>query len=85
MARKRQKDTHDQIEAQIAAAGSIGGLERLAGLGSTQEERAEFWAPFCKLSACESLDEGVAELKRRIRARAPQTATQREEGVRRHA
>ena len=70
---RRTQDPCDPIEAAIRQAGSIGDLERLAGIGPTDEERFEFWRAFKALSAEESLDAGVAELKRRIRATAAQT------------
>ena len=70
MLRQRQTNPHDQIEAQIHAAGNVGALERLAGIGPAHEERAAFWQPFSHLAGATSLDAGVAELKRRIRARA---------------
>ena len=75
---RRTPPTHlDQIEDAIRRAGSIGELERLAGVGTTLDERAAFWAPFCKMPAAQSLDAGVAELKRRIRAQAQPQRSQR--------
>ncbi len=85
MPRKRQHDVYEQIEAQIRAAGSIGELEQLAGIGRSQEERATFWQPYCKLRGAAALDEGVAELKRRIRDRLVDEATLQVSGCRRHA
>ena len=60
----------DQTEDTIRRAGSIGALERLAGIGGAAEDRAAFWQPFCKLPGAEGLDAGVAELKRIIRTHA---------------
>jgi hypothetical protein len=60
----------DPTEEAIRKAGSIGALERLAGIGSAQEDRVSFWTPFCKMPGAAGLDTGVLELKRRIRARA---------------
>ena len=60
----------DQTEDTIRRAGSIGALERLAGIGGAAEDRAAFWQPFCKLPGAEGLDAGVAELKRIIRSNA---------------
>jgi hypothetical protein len=54
----------------IRQAGSIGALERLAGIGRAPEERAAFWQPFSKLPGAQGLDAGVAELKRIIRTEA---------------
>ena len=70
MPRRQRPNPHEQIEEAIRRTGSIGALERLAGVGSAQDERAAFWAPFCKLLGAEGLDAGIAELKRRIRAGA---------------
>ncbi len=71
----RKPTRHDKLEAAIQAAGSIGGLERLAGVGTSDEERAAFWLAFRHLPGAAALDAGVAELKRRIgvlgRATAP--------------
>lgn len=64
---KRHLSEHDLIEASIRATDSIGGLERLAGIGQTLDERAAFWKPFMHLPGAASLDAGVTELKRRIR------------------
>ena len=60
----------DQTEDAIRRAGSIGALERLAGIGGAAEDRAAFWQPFCKLPGAEGLDAGVGELKRIIRSNA---------------
>ena len=59
----------DPVEDAIRTAGSIGALERLAGVGQTQDERFAFWRAFTALPASESIDAGVAELKRLTRAR----------------
>ena len=62
----------DPVEDAIRTAGSIGSigaLERLAGIGQTQDERFAFWRTFTALPASESIDAGVAELKRLTRAR----------------
>ena len=60
----------DQTEDAIRRAGSIGALERLAGIGGAAEDRAAFWQPFCKLPGAQGLDAGVEELKRIIRSNA---------------
>ena len=70
MARRKKPTYDEQIDAAIRAAGTIGALEHLAGVGRSQEEREDFWMAFRTLPASQSLDAGVAELKRRIRARA---------------
>jgi hypothetical protein len=70
MSRRKQPCQQDQTEAAIRRTGSIGALERLAGIGRTSEERAAFWQPFSNLPGAEGLDAGVAELKRMIRAQA---------------
>ncbi len=70
MPRRKQPCQQDQTEEAIRRAGSIGALERLAGIGGAPEERAAFWQPFCKLPGAQGLDAGVAELKRIIRTQA---------------
>lgn len=71
MPRKRVRCRPDAVvEEAIRRAGSIGELERLAGVGQTHAERYEFWKEYSRLSGEESLDAGVAELKRRIRAQS---------------
>ena len=60
----------ERTEEAIRRAGSIGALERLAGIGGAPEEREAFWQPFCKLPGAQGLDAGVAELKRIIRSNA---------------
>ena len=67
MPRHKQPSIIEQTEDAIRRAGSIGALERLAGIGTTPKARISFWEPFCKLPAAQSLDAGVAELKRIIR------------------
>ena len=59
----------DPVEDAIRTAGSIGALERLAGIGQTQDEHFAFWRTFTALPASESINAGVAELKRLIRSR----------------
>lgn len=70
MSRRKQPCQQDRTEVAIRQAGSIGALERLAGIGGAPEERAAFWQPFSKLPGAQGLDAGVAELKRIIRAQA---------------
>ncbi len=67
MPRARKPTRHDKVEAAIKAAGSIAGLERLAGIGRSDEERAAFWLAFRHLPGAAALDAGVTELNRRIR------------------
>ena len=74
MPSKRKPTLHGQTEDAIRTSGSIGSLERLAGIGSTTDERYAFWKDYSHLPASQSLDCGVAELKRRIRARAAHEA-----------
>lgn len=85
MPRKRRNDLHEQIEAQIRLAGSIRELEQLAGIGRSHDERSAFWESYCKLRGAAALDEGVAELKRRIRGRRDAPATAGMSGRRRRA
>ena len=85
MPRRKHDSPPDPTEDAIRQAGSIGALERLAGIGSAQDERAAFWTPFCTLPGADGLDAGVAELKRRIRAQAAHPPRPRQPGVRRHA
>jgi len=69
MPRKRPaKPTTDEIMTNLTMRfSSIGQLERLAGVEQSHDARWQFWRPFCKLPASESLDAGVAELRARIR------------------
>ena len=57
----------DQVEAAIRRSGSIGELERLAGVEQHHDARYAFWHAYSHLPGAASLDAGVAELKRRIR------------------
>ena len=66
MARRKQASSPDPVEEAIRNAGLIGALEQLAGIGQTQDERFTFWQQFTILPATESLDAGVAGLKRLI-------------------
>lgn len=65
----RTSTTAETYAALMRLASPIGQLERLAGVGDTQEERAAFWLPFAGLPARESLDAGVRELRARILSR----------------
>lgn len=58
------------IEHELRRTRSIGDLERLAGLGTSRDDRAAFWLDFSSLPAREVLDAGCAELRRRIRSAA---------------
>ena len=84
MPRRKPERAQAQIEEAIRRAGSFGALERLVGIGSTQEAREEFWRPFARLPGAAGLDAGVAELKGRIRAAARAEAVPRR-GVGKHA
>jgi len=57
----------EQVENTIRRAGSIGELERLAGVGQDHEARYAFWHDYSHLPAARMLDAGTDELKRRIR------------------
>lgn len=72
----RQKQTPPDLEGAIRTAGSIGALEHLAGIGQTQDERSAFWLQFAQLPSYQSLDAGVAELKRMIRVKGGCQASQ---------
>ena len=74
MRRKQRADRHDPMEEAIRKAGSIGELERLAGIGRSDTERHAFWKDYSALPGSQGLDAGVAELKRRIRAQAGREA-----------
>lgn len=76
MRRKQRTNPHDLIEDTIRNAGSIGNLERLAGIGPSNAERYAFWKDYSNLPADQSLDAGVAELKHRIRAKADRGTSQ---------
>lgn len=58
------------IEVALRKAGSIGALERLAGIGPELEARRAFWMAYSGLPARECIDAGCAELRRRARAAA---------------
>ena len=61
------------IEPNAArSAKTIGELERLAGIGSSHEERFEFWRQFAPMKD-DAFDAGRAELYRRILTRPIQT------------
>lgn len=70
MRQKQRTTTDDQIETKIRAAGTIGNLERLAGIDQSPNGRYAFWTTYSQLPGGQSLDAGVAELKRLIRAQA---------------
>ena len=78
-ANQRHRCRIDAVSEAIRRAGSIGALERLAGIPPTVEDRTAFWQPFSHLPGASALDAGVAELKRRIIAAAtgPQQKTDR--------
>ena len=46
MSRKRKPTLQVQIEDAIRNAGTIGNLERLAGIGQTPDERYAFWTTY---------------------------------------
>ncbi len=66
--REKAPSAEELIEAAIHKASSIGDLESLAGIEQDLAARTEFWLAFCRLPGGASLDAGIAELKRRIRA-----------------
>lgn len=70
MRRQHRPTPDEQIEEKIRAAGSIGNLERMAGIDPSPDGRYAFWTTYNHLAGAQSLDAGVAELKRLIRARA---------------
>ena len=70
-ARRKAPSRSDMIEDAIRRAGSIGELERLAGIATDPAARQAFWQPFCRLPGAKGLDVGVAELKCRIRLHGP--------------
>ena len=72
MGKPNRSTKADRVEDAIHSAASIGQLERLAGIGQSHDERYAFWAKYSALPGSESLDVGVAELKRLIRAKADQ-------------
>ena len=49
MSRKQRAVQHDPIEDAIRKAGSVGALERLAGIGPSDAERYAFWKEFARL------------------------------------
>lgn len=56
----------NRIGMALRRANTIGDLERLAGIPSTEAARWEFWRVYAHLPGYEGLDAGVAELERRI-------------------
>ncbi len=68
MRQKQRTTTDEQIEEKIRAAGTIGKLERLAGIEQSLDGRYAFWTIYSQLPGGQSLDAGGAELKRLIRA-----------------
>lgn len=68
--RKPEPAPEPEIEIALRKAGSIGALERLAGIGPDVGSRREFWMAFSALPALECLDAGCDELRRRARAAA---------------
>ncbi len=70
MRQEQRTTTDEQIEAKIRVAGTIGNLERLAGIDQSPDGRYAFWTTYSRLPGGQSLDAGVAELKRLIRAQA---------------
>ncbi len=70
MGQKQRATTDEQIKAKIRAAGSIGDLEKLAGIDQSPDGRYAFWTTYSKLPGQQSIDAGVAELKRRNRTQA---------------
>lgn len=73
MPRRTPQPRPDPIEDAIRRAGTIGALERLAGIGQDGDDRYTFWKPFTYLPGAAGLDAGCEELKRRIRAQAAAT------------
>lgn len=65
--RKPEPPPEPRIEIALRKAGSIGALERLAGIGPDPASRALFWMAFSSLPARECLDAGCEELRRRAR------------------
>ena len=68
MLRQKRATQVDRIEEAIRRAGTVGNLERLAGVEQTEAARYAFWAAYTYLPGAASLDAGCAELKRRIHA-----------------
>ncbi len=58
------------IEHELRRTRTIGDLERLAGIGSSREDRAAFWLVFSTLPARETLDAGCEMLRRMVRLAA---------------
>lgn len=70
MPRRRDRGTEPMIEDAIKTAGSIGALERLAGIIQDVDSQYAFWKPFMHLPGGKALDAGCDGLKRRIRVSA---------------
>ena len=71
--RNTTQSNADLIEEYIRRAGSIGALERLAGIGTDPQSRAAFWLDYAHLPASAGLDAGCEALKQRFRACATGT------------
>jgi len=55
--------------AIVSQAHTLGALECLAGVGTSQDDRAAFWRAFMRFPGEEALNRGAAVLKDRIRSR----------------
>ena len=69
MTHRKQKSLRDDTEEVIRRAGTIGELERLAGIGPDLASRQAFWTSFMHLAGSAALDAGCAELRKRVRSR----------------
>lgn len=71
MVTRRKKSKDEAIEGAIRAAGTVGQLERLAGIDG-DEARTTFWRQYREIGETRDgeayLKAGSDELKRRIRA-----------------
>jgi hypothetical protein len=82
MRRKQSRAQCDPIEERIRKAGTIGTLERLAGVGPDPQSRTNFWLNYTRLSGDSGLNAGIEALKQRARARAAVAEANNAEGAR---
>ena len=69
MTHRNKKPLQDHTEEAIRRAGTIGELERLAGIGPDLASRQAFWTSFMHLAGTAALDVDCAELRKRARTR----------------
>lgn len=69
MRRTQSRTRADLVEEHIRRAGTIGELERLAGIAPDVKSRTDFWLSYAHLPGASALDAGVEALKQQTRMR----------------